>query len=153
MPGRRLHQKRRGGAAHGCLADDQVMSRGAARRTARPTDDTVISRWAVEGGVARRRDKGEEKRIVQRRIRLLLERAEDEAGGPDADLAPRYTDLARRIARRYQMPLVPDQKARLCRKCGAYRTGDAARVRVHRGRLITTCLQCGHIHRRPLGSP
>lgn len=100
--------------------------------------------------MARRRDKGEEKRIVAQRIGILLRRARDEALGPDADLADRYAGLSIRLSRRYQHPLPRDQKAQLCRKCGAYRTPASSRVRMHRNRIITTCLRCGDVHRRPL---
>ncbi len=103
--------------------------------------------------MARRRNKGEERQIVRRRLDVLLARARDESLGPDRDLAHRYGDLATRLARRYQFSLQPGQKAQVCRKCRAYRTGETSRVRLQQGRIITTCLSCGHIHRRPLVNP
>lgn len=104
--------------------------------------------------MARRRNKGEEKRIARIRIRTLLQAAEAEALGPDPDLADRYARLARRVGTRYQQPLYPDQKIRLCKGCGAFRVpGRTSRTRVHRGRLVTTCIPCGRIDRRPLTPP
>lgn len=101
--------------------------------------------------VARRRNKGEEKRIARTRVRVLLQRARDEALGPDADLADRYVKVARRIGRRYQMPLFADQKLQVCKGCSTFRVpGRTSRTRVHAHRLVTTCLQCGRIERRPL---
>ncbi len=100
--------------------------------------------------MAKRRNKGEEKHLARKRIHRLLLAARSEAGGPDADLADRYGELALRVARRYQVPLYPDQKAQVCRKCGAYRTTGSSRVRLRAGRITTTCLRCGHVHRRPL---
>lgn len=100
--------------------------------------------------MARRRDKGEERRIVAQRIGILLGRARDEAAGPDDDLADRYGAMSLRLASRYQYPLAPADKAQVCRKCGAFRRPATVRVRVHRNRLITTCLRCGYVHRRPL---
>ncbi len=103
--------------------------------------------------MARRRNKGEERQIVRRRLDVLLARARDESLGPDQDLAHRYSDLVMRLARRYQMPMQPQQKVQVCKKCRTYRTSATARVRFHGGRIVTTCLSCGHIHRRPLVNP
>lgn len=101
--------------------------------------------------MARRRNKGEEKRIARTRVRVLLERARTEALGPDTDLADRYAALARRIGRRYQSPLFPDQKVQVCKGCDTFRVpGRTSRTRIHAHRLVTTCLRCGRIERRPL---
>ncbi len=99
--------------------------------------------------MARRRNKGEERQIVARRLDALLASARAEALGPDADLADRHAAIATHVSRRYQMPLRPHQKTQVCRACKRYRRAATTRVRIHRGRLITTC-QCGHVHRRPL---
>ena len=101
--------------------------------------------------MAKRRNKGEEKHVARKRIAILLGAARREALGPDRDLADDHAGLALRVARRYQVPLRPDQKALVCRKCGAFRSHDASRVRLRAGRVTTTCLRCGHVHRRPLG--
>ncbi len=103
--------------------------------------------------MARRRNKGEERQIVRRRLDVLMGRARSESLGPDRDLANRYSDLVMRLARRYQMAMSPAQKAQVCKKCRTYRSSDSARVRCHNGRIITTCLSCGDIHRRPLVNP
>ncbi len=101
--------------------------------------------------VARRRNKGEEKRIARTRMRVLLDNARTEALGPDADLANRYARLARRVGTRYQTPLTPAQKAQVCKGCGGFRIpGRTSRSRIHAHRIVTTCLQCGRIDRRPL---
>ncbi len=101
--------------------------------------------------MARRRNKGEEKRIARIRVRSLLQAARTEALGPDADLADRYALLARRISTRYQQPFFPDQKVQVCKGCNAYAVpGRNRRTRIQRGRIVTTCLACGRIDRRPL---
>lgn len=99
--------------------------------------------------MARRRNKGEEKAIVRRRLQHLLSEARKESLGPDADLAPRYGQLALRLSQKYKFRLFPDQRVQLCRKCGTYRNSHTTRVRVQKSRIITTCT-CGYIHRRPL---
>lgn len=100
--------------------------------------------------MGKRRNKGEEKVLARRRIDRLLAAARAEALGPDRDLADAHAGLALRVARRYQTGLRRDQKAQVCRKCGAYRTPDSSRVRLRAGRITTTCLRCGSVHRRPL---
>jgi ribonuclease P protein subunit RPR2 len=101
--------------------------------------------------MARRRNKGEERHIAVTRVRTLLGLARQEALGPDADLADRYASLARRVAMRYQLPLRRADKTQVCRDCGAYRVpGRNTRVRIQSGRIITTCLACGAIRRRPI---
>ncbi len=94
--------------------------------------------------MARRRNKSQERHIAKGRIDRLLRNAEREALGPDPDLADRHAALAKRVAMRYQIPCRP-----LCR-CGVFPVpGRNTRVRIHAGRVITTCT-CGHIRRRPI---
>lgn len=101
--------------------------------------------------MARRRNKGEEKRIARSRVRLLLARARAESLGSDPDLADRYAALARRVGMRYQSPMLKAEKLQLCKGCDAYRVpGRTSRTRLHGHRLITTCLRCGRIERRPI---
>jgi ribonuclease P protein subunit RPR2 len=100
--------------------------------------------------VTRRRDKHDERHIAAARVGALLEQARREALGPDADLADRYAALARRVAMRYQVGLGPGRTL-VCRKCGVFRVpGRTSRARVSRHRIVTTCLACGEIRRRPL---
>lgn len=100
--------------------------------------------------MARRRNKGAEGQTARTRIATLLARARAETLGPDADLAHRYAGLARRISMRYQTGLAPAQKAQVCKGCDGYRAPATTRTRIHRHRLVTTCLACGRIDRRPL---
>lgn len=101
-------------------------------------------------GVARRRNKSEEREVASRRIDQLLDAARTEALAGRADLAHRYGALSLRIAQKYQSGLTAPQKAALCRKCGAPRTAATSRTRLAGGRLAVTCLACGHVARRPL---
>lgn len=103
--------------------------------------------------MAKRRDKGEERAVAERRIATLLARARTEhladAGSP---LPDRYAGLVLRIAQRYQTGLPRDAKAQVCRACGAYRTAATSRSRLTGGRLSVTCLRCGAVARRPLAA-
>lgn len=101
--------------------------------------------------MARRRNKGQERSVAAGRIARLTDAARAEALGPDRDLADRYIATARRIATRYQMRLPAATRESAC-KCGAYRRSGQSRSRIHAGRIVTTCLVCGHVRRRPLES-
>ncbi len=111
----------------------------------------LINKARVRTQVAKRRDKGEERRIARQRVQHLFDLAGEASLGPDGDLASRYTSLARRVAMKYQLQLTRAQKTQLCRNCNAFRVpGRTSRTRLQKGRIITTCLSCGTIHRRPL---
>jgi ribonuclease P protein subunit RPR2 len=99
--------------------------------------------------MARRRNKSEERDIAQRRIDRLLALARAEAR-VDPARSDRYGGLVLRVAQRYQTGLSPQAKAQVCRKCGAYRSAASSRTRLQGKRLVTTCLRCGDIRRRPL---
>ena len=102
--------------------------------------------------MARRRNKSEERDVAQARIARLLAlgRAELLSGKPE--LAHRYAGLGLRVAQKYQTGLTRQQKAEVCRKCGAFRSAATSRTRVLGGRVATTCLACGAVSRRPLAS-
>jgi len=83
-------------------------------------------------------------------MELLFHLAEREALRQRGDRARRYVDLAQRIGMRYNVHMPPRLKRRFCKQCHAYLIPPAnARVRVARGRVTTTCLQCGAVERIP----
>jgi RNase P subunit RPR2 len=100
--------------------------------------------------MARRRNKSEERGTAARRIDQLLAAARIETLARRPELAHRYGALSLRVAQKYQSGLSAAQKAALCRKCGAPRSGALSRTRLSAGRIVTTCLACGAIARRPL---
>jgi RNase P subunit RPR2 len=101
--------------------------------------------------MAKRRDKGQERAVAERRIRTLLAAARTEHLADGASGLPdRYAALALRVAQKYQTGLPRDAKAQVCRACGAYRTPTTSRTRLAGGRIATTCLRCGAVARRPL---
>ena len=104
-------------------------------------------------GMAKRRDKGEERQLAERRIRTLLSRARSEHLADRGSALPdRYAALSLRVAQKYQTGLPRDAKAQVCRACGAYRTPTTSRTRLSGGRIAVTCLKCGAVARRPLHS-
>lgn len=57
-----------------------------------------------------------------------------------------------KISRRNRMPLSAEAKLLICKKCVSPRIyGVNTRVRIVGGQRITTCLQCGNIHRLGAG--
>lgn len=104
----------------------------------------------MESAVARR-DKGEERDIAVRRIDTLLALARLEALAKRGDLADRYAHLSLQVAQKYQTGLLRRQKAQVCRACATFLVpGRSARTRLAAGNVVTTCLRCGNIVRRPL---
>lgn len=102
--------------------------------------------------MARRRNKSQERDVAEARIDRLLLRARAEAAAGRGELADRYAGLSLRIAQKYQTGLRRQDKAQVCRACGAYRTAATSRARLRAGRLVVTCLRCGAVARRPLAT-
>jgi ribonuclease P protein subunit RPR2 len=91
--------------------------------------------------------------IARERMELLMEQADHAALEGKMDMADRYVDMARRIGMRYNVRFSPEHRRRFCRACYRYLLpGSTSRTRMSRGRVVTTCLRCGHIMRRPLGA-
>lgn len=100
--------------------------------------------------MAQRPKRSEVKKIARERIDRLMEEAGARAPARP-DLARRYVERARRIAMRHRVRIPARDKRRFCRRCHAYLVpGRDARVRIHRGRVIVTCLHCGHQIRIPV---
>lgn len=89
------------------------------------------------------------RRIAAERIQMLLERARDEK---DERRRKRYVELARRISMRCRVRIPCELKRWICKGCGTYMDADSCRVRVRGGKglIITTCLKCGRIIRKPI---
>ena len=67
--------------------------------------------------------------------------------------AHRCVDLAWKIGLRYNIRLGQMARDKFCRRCRSYLVpGRNVRVRLARGRVIRTCLECGHIRRTPVGT-
>jgi ribonuclease P protein subunit RPR2 len=88
--------------------------------------------------------------IAMERVDRLFELAEG-VFKRHPELADRYIKLAWKIKTRYNIRLPPELKRRFCRKCQSFwKPGVSCRVRINQGRIITTCLRCGHVARLPL---
>ncbi len=97
--------------------------------------------------MARIRDKAQARRAVAARMERLL----DLAAEAEPSLASRYARLVWRLGTRHRVRMGPEMKGRFCRRCFGYLTpGKSVRTRVEKGRVVTTCLHCGAVRRRPL---
>ncbi|MFQ5951364.1 MAG: ribonuclease P protein component 4 [Candidatus Geothermarchaeales archaeon] len=93
------------------------------------------------------------KRIL-REIILTMESALSE--DLRADEAQRRVKLARRLSMKSRVRIPRKLKHFICHGCkGALIPGETATFRIRPRRethIVVTCLRCGHIYRRPLGS-
>jgi ribonuclease P protein subunit RPR2 len=90
--------------------------------------------------------------IARERMDLLMDQADQAALQGRMDLADRYVDMARRVGMRYNVRLRPVHRRKFCKACYRYLLpGSTSRTRMNRGRVVTTCLRCGHVMRRPMG--
>jgi ribonuclease P protein subunit RPR2 len=90
--------------------------------------------------------------IARERMVLLMEQADQAALAGRMDLADRYVDIARRVGMRYNVRFPASYRSRFCKGCYRYLLpSSTSRIRMNRARVVTTCLRCGHVMRRPLG--
>ncbi|MGA2934150.1 MAG: ribonuclease P [Methanomicrobiales archaeon] len=97
--------------------------------------------------MGRRSQTPESRKLARERIEILFERAREFF--PENPLwSDRCVDLARRIAMRQRVRIPRDLRMKFCRRCSAYLVpGSTVRVRVHRGKVVMTCMRCSG-HRR-----
>jgi ribonuclease P protein subunit RPR2 len=100
-----------------------------------------------------RRQRNENKRIAQERIRILFTLAET-MYSQEPVLAQRYVTLARKIGMRYKVGAPREHRWKICHSCKSYlRPGQTCRVRFQSKRephIVITCLNCGKNNRMPL---
>ena len=90
--------------------------------------------------------------IARERMELLIVHADRAALAGRMDLADRCVDIARRVGMRYNVRFPVMYRRRFCKVCYRYLLpGSTSRTRLNRSRVVTTCLRCGHVMRRPLG--
>lgn len=98
----------------------------------------------------RKKEREKVKKIAEERIEILLKLADERTKKGDFDLAKRYVELARKIAMKCNVRFKKEQKIKVCKKCSTYLLHSVtSRVRVYKGRVIITCLNCGSIKRYP----
>ena len=90
----------------------------------------------------RRYSWGKQKQAAVEHIRSLFK----EAAGIFAEnkaLANRHVTIARKIAMKLKVKIPPEYKRRFCKHCYRYlQPGVNSRVRVRKGKVIISCLEC-----------
>lgn len=86
--------------------------------------------------------------IAVRRMSLLFGLSRKALADGNPDRARRYVTLARRISQRTNTPIPKDET--YCKRCNLpLDVGRNCRVRVMKGNVKITCLECGDIRRMP----
>ncbi|MDD5419838.1 MAG: ribonuclease P [Methanomicrobiaceae archaeon] len=96
-----------------------------------------------------RTQKAGSRKIARERIETLFLQAA--AFFPEEpEWSRRCVQLARKIAMRQRIRIDRRLRRQFCRRCNAFLVpGVNMRVRIHRGRVVVTCLACGHRARYP----
>lgn len=67
-----------------------------------------------------------------------------------SEIAPSAAAQLSAVGQRHKIPLSPNSKRLICRECKSpLIPGKTSRVRIREGILVTTCLDCGRVSRRP----
>ncbi len=91
----------------------------------------------------------QQQNIASERMEILFDLAEKEALARDFKRAARYVELARKIGKKYNIPL-KQYRLKFCNKCGAFLIPSLnSRVRTSGKKLVITCLECDNTARRP----
>ena len=86
--------------------------------------------------------------IAVRRMSLLFGLSRKALADGNPERARRYVTLARRISQRTNTPIPKD--VTYCKRCNLpLDAGRNCRVRVMKGNVKITCLECGDIRRMP----
>jgi ribonuclease P protein subunit RPR2 len=90
------------------------------------------------------------KKIARERIAILFSRAQ-EFFHEDPSVSHRCVELARRISMRQRVRIDRVFRRQFCRHCYRFLVpGENLRVRIHQGRVVMTCRECGRQMRIPL---
>ncbi|GIU69435.1 MAG: hypothetical protein KatS3mg002_0671 [Candidatus Woesearchaeota archaeon] len=64
------------------------------------------------------------------------------------ELSKRYVVIARKTAMKYKVRFDKSQKLSFCKRCNSFlKKGVNSTIRIHNGRLILTCKECGFVRR------
>jgi ribonuclease P protein subunit RPR2 len=88
-----------------------------------------------------------QRKIASERIAKLFAQAED-SFREHPELSKRYVVLARKLSTRYKIKFSSLQKKCFCKGCNTYlKNGFNSRVRIVKGKIVQTCLECKHVKR------
>jgi ribonuclease P protein subunit RPR2 len=101
--------------------------------------------------MSRKGSHSDRKNIAKERISILFSQAESFFSW-NQEYSHHCVRSARLIAMKERVRIPLRLKRRYCRRCNSYLVpGVTGRVRIYRGRVIITCLNCGWHRRVPTG--
>jgi ribonuclease P protein subunit RPR2 len=87
--------------------------------------------------------KASSRKIARERIEALFRQAE-QFYPENPEWSNRCVELARKVAMRQRVRIDRQFRRQFCRECGAFLIpGVNMRVRIHRAKVVATCLACG----------
>ena len=88
-------------------------------------------------------------KIGEERINILFNRAEEEFT-KHPERSDRYVEMARNIAKRYNMKMPAKWGKRFCRSCKHFlKPGLNCQIRLSNSSVVIKCLECGNINKIP----
>ncbi len=88
-------------------------------------------------------------KIAEERINILFNRAEEEFT-KHPERSDRYVEMARNIAKRYNMKMPAKWGKRFCRNCHHFlKPGLNCQIRLSNSSVVIKCLECGNINKIP----
>jgi ribonuclease P protein subunit RPR2 len=88
-------------------------------------------------------------KIAEERIDILFNRA-DEEFTMHPERSHRYVEMARNIAKKYNLKLSSEWNKRFCSKCHHFmKPGLNCRIRLSDSSVVIKCLECGNITKIP----
>lgn len=90
-----------------------------------------------------------QKEIAKDRIKVLFAQAKEKFN-KNPKLSNRYVKLARELAMKYKIRILPELKRKFCKHCYSYLVPSKnLRVRTHNKKVIYYCLECKKYTRIP----
>jgi len=88
-------------------------------------------------------------KIAYERLEILFKMAEEEFS-LHPERSHRYVEMARNIAKKYNLKMPPYWRGRFCRDCNRFlKPGFNSKVRLIKSAVTIECLECGEISRKP----
>jgi ribonuclease P protein subunit RPR2 len=88
-------------------------------------------------------------KIAEERIDILFKRA-DEEFNRHPERSHRYVEMARNIAKKYNLKMPATWSKRFCRSCQHFlKPGLNCQIRLSNSSVVIKCLECGNINKIP----
>ncbi|MDD1729938.1 MAG: ribonuclease P [Methanospirillum sp.] len=100
--------------------------------------------------MARKHQRSDRRHIASERISILFDQA-SRFFPEDPSWSDRCVILARRIAMKERIRIPCELRRKFCRNCYRFFVpGVTMQTRIHRSRVVVTCVACGYHRRYPL---